>query len=138
MSPPTPEEEDATLARLTGTFTETKPTGDLERNMLRLLLVKKARDADIPWTVIGASLGVSGKEAKASMRRLAAATQRELLATRNREAGLAPLRRGRPRTPRRGAVPKARAIPVDASRPIVNDKPVTSGVVKTTLSEGAR
>ena len=92
MSPPTPEQAaeaaDSALAALTGTFTESKPAGDLERNMLRLLLVKKARDRGIPWAIIGRPLGMSGKEAKASMKRLAARTQRTMLAEKSRQDGI--------------------------------------------------
>lgn len=112
MSPPTPDQQDAALAALTGTITEAKPEGELERNMLRLLLVKKARDRDIPWAVIGRPLGLSAKAAKAETKRLAARTQRDLMAEKSRQDGLGlPPRRGRARTPRRGAAPKPRAMP---------------------------
>jgi hypothetical protein len=88
VTPPTPEQTDSALAALTGTFTESKPAGDLERDMLRLLLVKKARDRGIPWTVIGKPLGLSGKEAKASVKRLAARTQRTMLLEKARQDGI--------------------------------------------------
>ena len=88
MTPPTAEQEDSALAALTGTITESKPAGDLERNMLRLLLVKKARDRGIPWTVIGKPLGLSGKEVKAAMKRLAAQTQRTMLLEKARQDGI--------------------------------------------------
>ena len=48
------------------------------------------------------------EEAHRKMKLLAAQTQRDLMATRNRDAGLTPPQRGRARTPRRGAVPKPR------------------------------
>jgi hypothetical protein len=112
VSPPTPDQEDAALAALTGTITEAKPAGELERNMLRLLLVKKARDRDIPWAVIGRPLGLSGKAAKAHMKRLAAQTQRSMLLEKAQQDSIGtPPRRGRARTPRRGAAPKPRAMP---------------------------
>ena len=108
MSPPTPEQEDSALAALTGTITERKPVTDLDRDMMRLRMVAEAKGQGIPWTAIGAALGCSGKEAHRKMKLLAAQTQRDLMATRNRDAGLTPPQRGRARTPRRGAVPKPR------------------------------
>ena len=112
MTPSTPEQEDSALAALTGTITERAPGTDLERNMLRLLLIKKARDRDIPWTVIGRPLGLSGKAVKAQVKRLAAQTQRDLMAEKSRHDGFGQLpRRGRARTPRRNSVPKPRAMP---------------------------
>ena len=42
-----------------------------------------AKNAGVPWTAIGAAMGVSGKEAKREMKHLAARTQRELLASRS-------------------------------------------------------
>ena len=56
--------------------------------MLRLLLVKKARDRGIPWTVIGKPLGMSRQEAKAAMKRLARTTQRTMLAEKARQDGI--------------------------------------------------
>lgn len=97
------EAADAALAALTGTITERKPVTDLDRAMLRLRLVAEAKDKGISWTVIGRALGCSGKEAHRRMKALAAQTQRELLATRNRDAGLVPPQRGPARTPRRAA-----------------------------------
>jgi len=113
LTPPTPEQQDAALAALTGTITERKPATDLDRALLRLKLVAEAKDKGIPWTVIGRALDCSGKEAHRRMKRLAAETQQALMATRNREAGIgAPPRRGRARTPRRGAAPKPRTMTV--------------------------
>jgi hypothetical protein len=112
MSPPTPEQTDSALAALSGTITERKPVTDLDRAMLRLRLVAEAKDRGISWTVIGNALGCSGKEAHRRMKLLAAQTQRELMTTRNREAGLTPPRRGQARTPRKGATPKRRVMAV--------------------------
>ena len=111
MTPPTPEQEDSALAALTGTITERKPVTDLDRTLLRLRLVAEAKDRGISWTVIGRALGCSGKEAHRRMKQLAAQAQRDLVATRNREAGFVPPRRGRARTPRRGTAPKPRSMP---------------------------
>lgn len=83
VTPPTPEQQDQALAALTGTITETKPGTDLERNLLRLRLIGEAKTRGVSWTVIGAALGVSGKEAKRTVKHLAAQTQRDLLVSRN-------------------------------------------------------
>ena len=83
MSPPTPEQVDASLAALTGTVTEQKPDTELARNMLRLRLVMDAKASGVPWTAVGQALGgISGKAAKREMKHLAARTQRQLLAER--------------------------------------------------------
>jgi hypothetical protein len=112
VSPPTPEQTDSALAALSGTITERKPVTDLDRAMLRLRLVAEAKDRGISWTVIGNALGCSGKEAHRRMKALAAQTQRQLMATRNREAGMAPSPRGQARTLRKGATPKPRVMAV--------------------------
>lgn len=81
MSPPTPDQQDAALAALTGTVTEQRPDTELARSMLRLRLVMEAKQAGVPWAAIGQALGgISAKAAKREMKHLAAATQRELLA----------------------------------------------------------
>lgn len=82
MTPPTEAELDTALAALTGTITERKPETDLDRNLLRLRLAAEAKGAGIPWAVIGAALGKSGKEAKRDMKALARVTQRQLLSAR--------------------------------------------------------
>ena len=83
-SPPTPEEQDTALAALTGTAGERKPVTELDRNMLRLRLARDAKMAGVPWAAIGRALGgISGKAAKAEMKRLARVTQRQLLAQRD-------------------------------------------------------
>ena len=79
MTPPSAAEQLAALASLTGTITERKPETALDANLLRLRLVAEAKDAGIPWTVIGRTLGVSGKQAKRDMKALARETQRLLL-----------------------------------------------------------
>jgi hypothetical protein len=112
MSPPTPEQTDSALAALSGTITERKPVTDLDRAMLRLRLVAEAKDRGISWTVIGNALGCSGKEAHRRMKALAAQTQRQLMATRNREGGMTPPPRGQARTPRKGATPKPRVMAI--------------------------
>jgi hypothetical protein len=82
MSPPTPEQVDGALAALTGTVTEQKPDGDLDRNLLHLRLVMEAKGRGVSWASIGAAMGLSGKMAKAHMKQLARATQWELLRAR--------------------------------------------------------
>ena len=83
MSPPTPEQVDASLAALTGTVTEAKPDSEFTRNLLRLKMVRDAKMAGVPWAAIGQALGgISGKAAKREIKHLAARTQRELLASR--------------------------------------------------------
>ena len=85
MSPTTPDQQDAALAALTGTLNERKPDSDLDRNLLRLELVRRATANGVPWSAIGRALGCSGKEAKRQMKQLARHTQRQvLLAKQNR------------------------------------------------------
>ena len=84
MTPPTPEEQDAALASLTGTVNEAKPETDLDRNLLRLRLVMEATGRGVPWSRIGAAMGCSGKEAKRQMKQLARHTQRQVLLAKNR------------------------------------------------------
>ena len=79
MTPPTPEQEGAALAALTGTVSESRPVSDLDRNLLRLRLVMEAKARGVPWSAIGAAMGMSGKMAKAHMKALARVTQREVL-----------------------------------------------------------
>ena len=79
MTPPTPEQQDVALAALTGTVNEQKPETDLDRNLLRLRLVMEATGCGVPWSRIGATMGVSGKEAKRQMKQLARHTQRQVL-----------------------------------------------------------
>jgi hypothetical protein len=79
MSPPTPEQQDAALAALTGTVSEQKPDSDLDRDLLRLELVRRATNNGVPWSAIGRALGCSGKEAKRQMKQLARHTQRQVL-----------------------------------------------------------
>jgi hypothetical protein len=80
MTPPTPDQQDAALAALTGTVTESRPETELARNLMRLRLVADAKARNVPWTAIGKALGgISGKEAKRAMKHLAAQTQRDLL-----------------------------------------------------------
>jgi len=79
VTQPTPAQMDAALAALTGALTEHKPGSDLERNLLRLELVRRATMAGIPWSRIGAAMGLSGKACKARMKTLARVTQRQVL-----------------------------------------------------------
>lgn len=83
MSPPSPEQVDAALAALTGTVSETRPESDLDRNLVRLRLVAEATSRGVPWSRIGAVMGLSGKACKARMKHLARETQRELLVRQN-------------------------------------------------------
>ncbi len=65
------------LAALTGTVTERKPESDLDRDLLRLRLVVEAQAAGVSWNVIGRVYGMTGKEMKRQVKRLAARTQRD-------------------------------------------------------------
>jgi hypothetical protein len=82
MSPPSPEQQDAALAALTGCVTQAKPETALDANLIRLRMIADAKAAGIPWTVIGRVYGVSGKEAKRQAKALARETQRDLVAIR--------------------------------------------------------
>ena len=81
MSPPTEAEETAALASLSGA----KIPGGLEPALMRLKLISDAREKNIPWSVIGSALGMSGKEMKASAKRLARFANRRLLEGQARE-----------------------------------------------------
>jgi len=76
VSPPAPEQEDQALARLSGAAV---PAG-LDRDVTRLRLIAEARGKGIPWAMIGMSLGMDGKTAKATAKRLARDTRRQLAA----------------------------------------------------------
>ena len=82
MSPPSPEQQDAALAALTGCVTEAKPETALDASLMRLRMIAEAKSAGIPWTAIGRVYGVSGKEAKRQAKALARETQRDLVAIR--------------------------------------------------------
>ena len=79
MTPPSPEQQDSALAALAGTVTQSKPDTDLERDLLRLRLVWEAKQRGVTWAAVGAAMGMSAKEAKHHMKRLAARTQRNLM-----------------------------------------------------------
>jgi hypothetical protein len=70
-------EEDQALAGIEGA----PVPEDLNRDMLRLRLIAEARGRNVPWAVIGASLGMDGKQAKAMTKRLARDTRRQLITT---------------------------------------------------------
>ena len=88
MTPPTPEQEDSALAALTGTITERQPTSQLERDMLRVCLIAQAKEGGVPWPVIGAALGVDGKQAKKDFHALARRTQRTMLLEKAEQDGI--------------------------------------------------
>lgn len=75
MSPPTPEQEDAALANLAGAEF---PPG-LDRAVARLALIARARKNGMPWASIGSALGMDAKTAKATAKRLARDTRRQLI-----------------------------------------------------------
>jgi hypothetical protein len=78
VSPPTEAEQDQSLARLTGS----EAASGIDPDLLRLRLISDARQAGIPWAMIGMSLGgMSGKEAKANAKRLARVVSRRLAVT---------------------------------------------------------
>jgi hypothetical protein len=76
---PSAAEQDAALAALTGCITERKPDTELDASLLRLRLVADAKAGGASWAVIGAALGVSGKQAKRDAKALARAAQRDLV-----------------------------------------------------------
>jgi hypothetical protein len=59
----------------------TRPDG-LGHSVRRLDLIRKAKDSGLSWAAIGATLGVSGRQAKRDAHKLAARVQRELLLSR--------------------------------------------------------
>ena len=79
MTPPTAQEQDSSLADLIGAVADGNPVTPLGAGMLRLRLVKQAKDRGLSWAVIGALYGVSGKEMKRDMRALDRRVQRELM-----------------------------------------------------------
>lgn len=77
MSAPSDGGQDQALAGLAGVSV---PDG-VNRDVLRLDLIGRARENGVTWAAIGASLGgMNGKAAKAAAKRLARDTRRQLAA----------------------------------------------------------
>jgi hypothetical protein len=72
MTPPTEEEELASLASLSGTQAPGLPVDALSRAVLRVGMIATAKGNGLTWAQIGSVLGgVDGKTAKARAKRLA-------------------------------------------------------------------
>jgi hypothetical protein len=84
VSAPTPAGETAALALLDADGSDGSPA-DLEPALMRLKLISDAREKGIPWSAIGGTLGMTGKEAKASAKRLARYANRRLFEEQARE-----------------------------------------------------
>ena len=82
MTPPAAEEQDSGLAALIGAVADGNPVTPLGAGMLRLRLVKQAKDRGLSWAQIGALYGVPGKEMKRDVRALGRRVQRELMSGR--------------------------------------------------------
>jgi len=82
VTPPTAQEQDSSLADLIGAVADGNPVTPLDADMLRLRLVKQAKDRGLSWAVIGALYGVPGKEMKRDIRALGRRVQRELMSGR--------------------------------------------------------
>lgn len=82
MTPPTAQEQDSSLAAMIGTVADGKPATALDKAMLRLKLVKQAKDRGLSWAQIGSLYGVTGREMKRDVHALDRRVQRELMAGR--------------------------------------------------------
>jgi hypothetical protein len=76
VSPPTPAEQDQALASLSGS----EIPANLDADIARLSLIARARSIGMPWASIGSALGMDAKTAKATAKRLARDTRRQLIA----------------------------------------------------------
>ena len=75
-------EQDSPLAAMISTVAEGQPVTALDKALLRLQLVKQAKDRGLTWTQIGSLYGKSGKEMKREVHTLSKRVQRELMASR--------------------------------------------------------
>ena len=80
MTPPTAQEQDSSLATLIGAVADGQPVTDLDKDMLRLSLVRQAKDRGLSWAQIGSLYGVTGQEMKRDIRALGRRVHRELIA----------------------------------------------------------
>ena len=77
---PAPEEQDGSLAALIGAIADGQPATALDKDLLRLKLVRQAKDRGLTWAQIGTLYGVTGKEMKRDIHALDRRVQRELMA----------------------------------------------------------
>lgn len=63
----------------------TPAAGQLKADLARLGLIRQARDRGIPWAHIGATLGMTGPQAKRHAHRLHATTRRAWYLHHNQE-----------------------------------------------------
>jgi hypothetical protein len=82
VTPPTAQEQDSGLADLIGAVADGNPVTPLGADMLRLRLVKQAKDRGLSWAQIGALYGVSGKVMRRDVHALGRRVQRELMTSR--------------------------------------------------------
>jgi hypothetical protein len=81
MTPPSEAERDASLAGLSGSPLPPPPGSELERDMMRLAMIREAKMAGVPWSAVARAVGApDGKAAKRDARRLARRVQAALLA----------------------------------------------------------
>jgi len=77
--------EDPELTAMVEALAEGQPAGDLEHAILRLKLIKEARDRNLSWNKIAAALRCpSGKQLKKDTRRLTEDVSRQLRLAQNR------------------------------------------------------
>jgi len=86
MTPPAAQEQDDSLAAMIGGVADGRPATDLDKAVLRLRMVKEAKDRGLSWAAIGSVYGLPGREMKRDVHRLDERVQRELRLARNREA----------------------------------------------------
>jgi hypothetical protein len=81
VTPPTEEEELASLASLTGTAAPSLPVDALSRAVLRVGMITEAKNRGLTWMQIGSTLGgVDAKTAKARFKRMARQVNKALAA----------------------------------------------------------
>lgn len=80
MTPPAAQEQDSSLAALIGAVADGQPVTPLGKDMLRLSLVRQAKDRGLSWAQIGSLYGVTGPEMKRDVHALGRRVHRELIA----------------------------------------------------------
>ena len=84
MTPPAAQEQDASLAALIGAVADSQHATPLGKAILRLQIVKQAKDRGLTWAAIGTVYGLTGREMKRDIHKLSLRVQQELRTAQNR------------------------------------------------------
>ena len=84
MTPPAAQAQDDSLAAMIGVVADGQPATALDKAVLRLRMVKEAKDRGLSWAAIGSVYGLSGREMKRDIHHLDLKVQREIILARNR------------------------------------------------------